>query len=104
MGQSDFGGVTVEACSPVAGIGGIELISPDTVALQLSSSLLERTLPFLDIEQRVLNDEVLGTGHCSNCGGTPVQLAIAAITTQDNINTQIGATQGFPEKRKFSVI
>ena len=51
-----------------------------------------------------VNDEVLGTGHCSNCGGTPVQLAIAAITTQDNINTQIGATQGFPEKRKFSDI
>ena len=61
-------------------------------------------VPFLDIQSRVLNDEVLGTGHCSNCGGTTIQLAIAAITTQENIHSQIGTTQGFPEKRKFSVI
>ena len=51
-----------------------------------------------------VNDEVLDTGHCSKCGGTPVQLAIAAITTQENINSQICTTQGFPEKQKFSVI
>ena len=60
MGQRDFGGVTAEACSPVAGLGDIELISPDTAALQLSSCLLERTLPFLDIESKVFNDEILG--------------------------------------------
>ena len=90
MGQCGFGGARVEACSPVAGVGDIELISPHTVALQLSSSMLERTLPFLDIQSRALDDEVLGTGHCSNCGGTPIPLAIAAITTQKNINSQIG--------------
>ena len=101
VGQRDFGGVTAEACSPVAGLGDIEL-SPDTAALQLSSCLLERTLPFLDIESKVLNDEILGTGHCSNCGGTPIQLTIAAITTPVNIKSKFCPTQGFPEKRKFS--
>ena len=36
--------------------------------------------------------------------GQTIELAIAAITTQENINSHIGTTQGFPEKRKFSVI
>ena len=80
------------------------LHSPDTVALQLSSSMLERTLPFLDIQSRALDDEVLGTGHCSNCGGTPIQLEIAAITTQENINFQTCTTEGYPKKRKISVV
>ena len=104
MGQCGFGGARVEACSPVAGVGDVELISPDTVALQLSSSMLERTLPFLDIQSRALEDEVIGTGHCLNCGGTPIQLEIAAITTQENIHFQTCTTEGNPKKRKISVI
>ena len=75
----------------------------DTAALQLSSSILDRTLQFLDIDSRVLNEEIVGTGHCPNCGGTPVQLEISAGTTCENINSQNGFT-ALPVKRKFSII
>ena len=50
-----------------------------------------------------VNEEVVGTGHCSNGGGIPIQLAISFRTTRENINSQIGSTQAFPVKLKFSV-
>ena len=50
------------------------------------SSALDRTLPFLDIDTAVVNDDIVGTGFCSHCGGTPLELVVAEKTTEENIN------------------
>lgn len=56
----------------------------DSLVLPLSA--LDKTLPMLGIDKRVLNDEIIGTGFCSICGGRPTESAISERKTEVKYN------------------
>ena len=79
-------------------------LTPESGNFQQTSSILDRTLPFLDIINAVLTDDVIGVGYCTNCGGTPVVLGVAVGTTAENIFSRDGCNDTMCGKRKFSTI
>ena len=75
--------------------------SPGFDSFGIPLSILDRTLPILDINEGVLNDEIIGTSVCSICGGTPSELAISDRTTEVNVISANGLSRTLPGKRKF---
>ena len=96
--------MTAEVSTLVAEQVADELLTPESGNFQLTSSILDRTIPFLDIGYEVLTDDVIGTGYGTNCGGSPVVLGVAVRTTAENIISREGSIEIFCGKRKFSTI
>ena len=104
LGEDSPNTVGATTAQPTPQDDGDELGSPGFDSSGILPSILDRTLPMLEIDGGVLNDEIMGTSFCSIRGGTPSELAISDRTTEKNVISADGLSRPLPGKRKFADI